>query len=77
MNELMQQALYRIAELERKMENLGKKQRALEDVVGSILTDEKTIQHLSFPVVSSLSRMDALAKEEYYPFGQPVNKEDE
>ena len=27
--------------------------------------------------VSSLSGMDELAKEEYYPFGRPLNKEDE
>ena len=63
MNELMQQAqqaLYRIAELERKVEML-----------------ERAIQRLPAQYVSSLSRMDALAKEEYYPFGQPINKEDE
>jgi len=63
MNELMQQAqqaLYRIAELERKVEVL-----------------EKMIRSLPTSTISSLSRMDELAKEEYYPFGQPISKEDE
>jgi len=63
MNELMQQA-------QKAFYRIAELERKVEVL-------EKMIRSLPTQYVSSLSKMDKLAKEEYYPFGQPLSREDE